>query len=229
LIPFSLLLGLILGLFNGLLVTLVGLPSLTATLGTFALYRGLAQILMGDASISHFPGWFKNIDSVWLLGHTIPLPLTILLAAACVFAVLLHKTTFGRSVYAIGTNQAASHFSGIPVNRVKLLVFTLSGLMMGIGALMMISRLGAAQYDLSKGDELLVITAVVLGGTSISGGSGSIVGTLFALLLLCVLRSGMELAEITAEKQLTITGSLLILSVILTNLTTALLSQRRTA
>jgi rhamnose transport system permease protein len=222
-IPFALALGLILGLFNGLLVTLIGLPSLTATLGTFALYRGFAQILAGDQSISGFPTWFKNIDQVMLF-HIIPLPLMILLALACVFAILLHKTVFGRCVYAIGTNEAASHFSGIRVKTTKLTVFAISGLCMAIGALMMLSRLGGAQYDLSKGDELLVITAVVLGGTSIFGGTGSIAGSVIALFLLCVLRSGMELAEITAEKQLAITGALLIAAVILTNLTTKLLS-----
>jgi rhamnose transport system permease protein len=216
-IPFSLLLGVMLGLINGLLVTWIGLPSLTATLGTFALYRGVGQILMGDHSMSRFPEWFKGIDQLWIAG-TIPLPLTILLGLAVVFALLLHKTVFGRCIYAIGTNEAAALFSGVRVKRVKLSVFAISGLMMGVAAMMEMSREGA-QYNLAKGGELLVITAAVLGGTSIFGGSGSIFGTVAALLLLCVLRTGMDLAVIGAEKQLTVTGTLLIVSVILTNLT----------
>jgi rhamnose transport system permease protein len=216
-IPFSLVLGLALGLLNGLLVTKVGLPSLTATLGTFALYRGLAQILLADQSISKFPNWYKGIDHVWIAG-AIPLPLIILLLLAVAFALLLHKTVFGRCVYAIGTNEPAALFAGVRVNRIKLAVFALSGLMMGLGAVMEVSREGAS-YNLAKGGELLVITAVVLGGTSIFGGSGSIFGTVAALLLLCVLKTGMDLAVIGAEKQLAVTGSLLIVSVLLTNLT----------
>lgn len=224
-IPLQLLLGTLLGLVNGLLVTWVGLPSLTATLGTFALYRGLAQILLGDRSVTRFPDWYLGVDFRSVAG--LPLPLTLFLILAVIAGLLLHKTVFGRCVQAIGTNEPAARFSGVNVKRVKLGVFCLSGLMMGLGATLMVSRLGAARYDLALGNELTVITAVVLGGTSIFGGRGSIFGTVVALMVLAVLSTGMNVRNITADKQLVVTGTLLVISVLLTNLTTRLRGGRR--
>jgi rhamnose transport system permease protein len=216
----AILLGMSLGLFNGLLVTKLRLPSLTVTLGTLALYRGLAQVMTSDRPISGLPQWFVGIDYVWIGGVPVTLLIFVLLAVA--FALLLHQTTFGRCVYALGTNEMAARFSGVRTDAVKLGVFVLSGLMMGVGAVMMLSRLGSASHGMAMGDELAVITAVVLGGTDIFGGRGSVTGTVLALLLLGLIRQGMVLDNIRAENQLAVMGGLLIIAVILTNLTSRL-------
>lgn len=207
------LIGALLGLFNGVMVALLRLPSLVVTLGTLALFRGLAHALVGDQSISGFPSWFIGID--YRHAGPLPLPLVIFLALAAVAAVALHKSVFGRCVYALGTSEPAAIFSGMRVARVKLAVFVLSGAAAGAGAVMMLSRLGVAEYDAAMGEELAVITAVVLGGTSIFGGRGSIAGTVLALFLLGIIRRWMGLEQVTAEKQLAVTGALLIAAVLL--------------
>ncbi len=217
LIPGALVFGAILGLFNGLLITTLRLPSLTVTLGTLALYRGIAMILLGDHSLGKFPQWFNSID--YVKAGIVPAPFILFLILAVLAALLLRRTVFGRCVYAIGTNEDAARFSGIRVNGVKLAVYVLSGLASATGALLMSSKLTVARYDLAAGNELDVITAVVLGGTDIFGGRGSIAGTVIALFLLGILRRGMGVANISAERQLFVTGTLLILAVILTNLT----------
>lgn len=215
-VPLSLLTGCVLGLFNGLLVTRLGLPSLTVTLGTLALYRGIAQILMGDHSIAGFPDWFLGADYV-KIGGIVPLPLILFCLLACAAAALLHKTVFGRHVFAIGTNEAAARYSGMPVDRVKLIVFALSGLAMGVGALLMLSRLGVARYDLALGNELTVITAVVFGGVHIFGGRGRIIGVVLALFAIACLQEGMGVAHIKSESQLVVIGGLLLVSIALGN------------
>jgi len=141
----------------------------------------------------------------------------IFLVLAVIFGLTLHKTSFGRKVYAVGTNQDAALYSGIAADRVKVICFTLSGLMAAVGAILMSSRLASARYDMANGWELDVITAVVLGGSDINGGEGSILGTVLALFLIGVLRSGMGLANIKIEYQLVVIGSLLILSIIIPN------------
>lgn len=215
-IPLSLGTGCLLGLFNGLLVTRLKLPSLTVTLGTLALYRGIAQILMGDHSVSGFPSWFLGADFI-KVGGLVPLPLILFGVLALVSGVLLHQTVFGRHVFAIGTNEAAARYSGMPVDRVKLTAFVLSGLAMGIGALLMLSRLGVARYDLALGNELAVITAAVLGGVHIFGGRGRIIGVVLALFVIGFLREGMGVANISSESQLVVIGCLLLFSVALGN------------
>jgi len=201
---------------------------LTVTLGTLALYQGVAQVLLGDRSEGHFPKWFNGINYRGLGPHSLfPAPLLIFLGVAVVLAVVLSRTVFGRRVYAIGTNEAASRYSGIPVNRVKWLVFGLSGLMMGMAALMLNSRLTVARYNNLPAAELAAITAVVLGGTDIFGGRGTIFGTVIALFLLGIVKKGMGLQNVSPEYQLAANGSLLILAVVLTNLLTRFTSRRR--
>lgn len=216
-IPLGLLLGALGGAFNGLLVAYLGLPSLVVTLGTLALYRGIAQILLGDYSIQDMPKWFFGLDRYTLAGTPIPVPFVIFLVLALICALLLHKTVFGRWVYSLGTNERAAYFSGVPVKRVKLLVFTFAGFLAGLAALMLNSRLMVARYDHARGWELDAITAVVLGGTSIAGGRGTIFGTVVALFLMAVLRTAMGVANVKVEAQLTVIGTLLIVAVILSD------------
>jgi len=214
----ALVMGSILGLVNGLIVTRFKLPPMIVTVGTLALYRGLGQIFLGDHAVTGFPESFYGLDMRYVGNSPIPLPLVIFLTLAVVFGLILHKTSFGRMVYAVGTNQDAARFSGVAVDRVKVICFGLSGLMAALGAMMMTSRLASARYDMANGWELDVITAVVLGGTDINGGQGSILGTVLALFLIGILRSGMGLANIKIEYQLVVIGSLLILSIIIPNI-----------
>lgn len=223
-IVLALLLGSALGLFNGLLVTRLKLPSLVVTLGTLALYRGLAQVLIGERAIRGFPSWFAGVDYVKL--SIIPLPLILMIVMAILAHVILTWTTFGRRVYAIGTNESASFYSGINTKRTKLLIFTLSGLCMGIAALLLMS-MRPVDYKQLRGGELLAITAVVLGGTSIVGGRGRILGTVLAILLLVCVTSAMGVANVRVENRLAVIGALLVGAVLLTDLTGWLFAHSR--
>jgi len=221
----SLALGAALGWLNGFLVTRTSLPSLLVTLATLALYRGAANILVGDDSRPKlawsreivFPSWFLGVEKVHILGTPIPLPLVILIVLAVIIGIILAKTTFGRWVYAIGTNEQAARYSGIPTARVKRILFTLSGFLAGLAGLIMVSRLGVARYDHARGWALDAITAVVLGGVSIEGGKGGVLGPVLAFLLIVILRTGMGVANIKAESQLAVIGALLIGAVLTSN------------
>jgi rhamnose transport system permease protein len=201
-------------LVNGVLVAWFRLPSLTVTLGTLALFRGVAQVLVGDHSIQQFPRAFLGIDRTMFPGTGIPMPFVIFGLTALLLGVLLHSTTFGRWVFAMGTNERAAFFSGVPTRRVKLILLTLTGFIAGLAALMLTSRLLVARYDHARGWELEAITAVVLGGTSIAGGRGTIYGTVVALLLIAVLRTAMGVANVKVEAQLAVVGALLVIAVI---------------
>lgn len=219
----ALVLGGLLGFLNGFLVTRLKLPSLAVTLATLALYRGVANILVGDDSRPKlawsrdivFPKWFVGVNQVTLFG--IPVPLFIFLVLAIVLGLLLHKTVFGRWVYTIGNNREAARYSGVPVEWVERAIFTLAGFLSGLAGMIMVSRLSVARYDHARGWELDVITAVVLGGVDIRGGRGSMLGAVIAFLLIFVLRTGMGVANVKAESQLFVIGVLLILSVIISN------------
>jgi rhamnose transport system permease protein len=214
---FGLVLGAGAGALNGALIAYIGLPWITVTLGTMVLYRGIAQILLGVHSIQQFPAWFIGIDKTTIPGTPVPLPFAVFFGLALIFGLVLHKTVLGRWFYAIGINEQAAYFAGIPVRRVKLLIFIFSGVMSAIAGLMMISRLAVARYDLAQGFELHAITAVVLGGTSIYGGRGTIYGTVIAIFLFGILRTGMGVANVTGETQLTLLGTLLVAAVLASN------------
>jgi rhamnose transport system permease protein len=210
------LLGAILGGVNGVLVSRLGLPSLVITLGTMAVYRGLAQVLIGDHS-EPVPSWFVGIDRITIGDSPIAMPLVIFLSLAVVLGLVLHRTVFGRWIFAMGTNSEAAVYSGVPVQSVTISCFVLSGVLSAVAALMMMSRLGVARYDNAQGLELDVITAVVLGGTSIFGGRGTMIGTVLALFLIGVLQTGMGVANIKSEYQATANGGLLIFAVLASN------------
>ncbi len=229
-IPLGLVLGACAGALNGFLVSYVGLSTVLVTLGTMALYRGIAQILLGLYSIQDFPAWFVGINTVYLPGTGLPLSFVIYILLALLFAVALQRTVFGRWVFAIGTNEKAAQFAGVPVKGLKFSVFLVSGVMSSIAGMMMVSRLGVSRYDLASGYELQAIIAVILGGTSILGGRGTILGTFVAVLFLGILQSGLGMANVKAESQLAAVGFLLVFSVISTNLLTRAgrrLSERR--
>ena len=227
-------LGTGLGYLNGVLITRLKLPALAVTLATLALFRGVANILVGDDSRPKlawsrdiiFPTWFTGFAKMTIPGTPVPMMLVVMLVLAVILGLILHKTIFGRWVFAIGTNEEAARYSGVPTDRVKRLVFTISGFLFGLAGLMMVSRLGVARYDHGRGWELDVITATVLGGVAITGGRGSMFGAVIAFFLIVVLRTAMGVANIKAESQLFVTGALLILSVIISNLTGRLSKNR---
>jgi rhamnose transport system permease protein len=206
------LMGAALGAFNGVLVARLGLPSLVLTLATMALYRGAAQVILGDHSIP-VPSWFVGVERITVPGTYVHLPLVVLLSTAVVMALLLHRTVLGRWTFAVGTNPAGARYSGVPVTAVTVSAFTLSGLAAGVAAVLMVSRLGVARYDHARGAELDVITAVVLGGASIFGGRGTILGTMLALALIAIVQTGLGVANVKSEHQTAILGGLLIAAV----------------
>lgn len=211
-------LGGLLGAINGYLVGKRRLPSLVVTLATMALFRGGAQILLGDHSLP-VPESFQHFEKLGIPRTYFGAPLLLTLTFAVAAGLLLHKTVFGRSVNAIGTNVEAARYSGVAVPSVLMRLFVLSGAVAGIASLTLISRLGVARFDLAQGQELDAITAVVLGGTSIFGGRGTIFGSLAALLLIGVVQTGMGVAGVKSENQVTVIGVLLLVAVLLANLT----------
>lgn len=206
----ALAIGTALGLLNGMLVAKMRLPSFLVTLGTMAVYRGSAQAILGSTSVK-LPRFATGIDQAGVI--SIPWPTLIFAVLAVGFGLLLHRTVFGRYVIALGTNEKAALFSALPIDRLKMCVFALSGLMAGVGAMLLNSRLGVARHDTAMGLELEVITIAIVGGTSIYGGKGSILGTTFALMLVMLLKTAMGVANIKAEYQLLAIGGLLVLAV----------------
>jgi rhamnose transport system permease protein len=199
-----------LGLVNGLLVGLLDLPSLAVTLGTLAAFRGLAYVILGGSSISGLPTGFTNVGGGYI-SNELPDALLVLLGFALVLGLLLHATRFGRYLYTIGSAREVARFSGIPVARTRVTIFAISGLMAGFAAIVYLGFFGSVQADAASGSELIdVVTAVVLGGVDIFGGSGSILGVLLALILIAVLRNGMQLANLGGATQDMVIGGLLV-------------------
>lgn len=207
--------GSLLGLINGLLVAKLRLPSFLVTLGTMATYRGAAQAMLGPASVK-LPTGFKGLDQSTVFG--VPWPLIIFLALALVGGFILHRTVFGRWVFALGTNESAARYSALPADGVKIGVFALTGFLCGVGALLIDSRLAVARHSLASGMELDAITVAVVGGAAISGGRGSMFGTTCALFLIALIKVAMGVANVKPEYQLTAIGALLILAVMVMNL-----------
>ncbi|MBX5450121.1 ABC transporter permease [Thermogemmatispora sp.] len=213
-IALVLLLGAFCGLVNGLAVTRLSLPSLVVTLGTLALFRGLAYVVMGDQAVSNFPPAFTNFGFGTVPGTLIPWPFVLFIVLALLFSLLLHRSTLGRQIYAIGSNKEAARFAGIRVDNIKLLLFVLSGLMAALAGVVFTARFSNARADNALGFELDVVTIVLLGGVNIFGGSGSLPGVVLSLLIIGVLRNALSLADISGDIQNIAVGALLILSVL---------------
>ncbi|MFZ1429639.1 MAG: ABC transporter permease [Geminicoccaceae bacterium] len=214
-IALTLVIGALAGLVNGWIITRVGVPPLIATLATLALYRGLAEGISQARSVRGYPDWFFVLGQGELAG--IPTQLWFLAVLIVLFGVALARTSFGRTLYAIGNNETASRFSGLPVDRAKLLIYGLSGLMSGLAAWIFVSRVSTTRSDMGTGLELDVIAAVVLGGTSIFGGTGSILGTVLGVALVQVLKNGLALTGVKGDATIVVIGAVLILSILITN------------
>lgn len=206
--------GLACGAFNGLLVTRLGLPSIVVTIGTMTLYRGIAFIILGDQAYKGYPASFAFFGQgyVWWV---VSFELLLFVIAAVAYWALLHRTSFGRRVFAIGNNPVAAQFSGVRVGRIKFILFCLTGLMSGIAAVLITSRLGSTRPSIAQGYELEIITMVVLGGVNILGGAGSILGVVLAALIMGLVTFGLGLLNVPGIVMSIFVGLLLIVVIAL--------------
>lgn len=204
------------GFANGFIITRFRVPPLIATLATLALYRGLAEGISQARSVRGYPDWFYVLGQGEVLG--VPTQLWILLVAAVGAAIILAYTRWGRTVYAIGSNEVASRFSGLSVEKTKLALYTASGFAASLAAVIFVSRVSTTRSDMGTGIELDAITAVVLGGTSIFGGRGTILGTMIGLCLIQALKNGLSLAGVRGDGTIMLIGAVLILAILASNL-----------
>lgn len=217
----GLLIGMALGAFNGLLIAYLKLPALIVTIGTLNAYRGISQIFIGDKSLGSFPEWFNSIEKIPIIkgeNATFGVTLLLFIVFAVVFYFVLHRTRFGRSVYAIGLNEKAAIYSGIKTKNVKFILFVISGFMCAIAGILTMSRLLLVRWDMATGGELEMVTMVLLGGTEITGGRGSVIGTFLAVIIIIILKTGLLVANVTANAQMFIMGLLLLISIIIPNI-----------
>jgi rhamnose transport system permease protein len=213
----ALVMGAICGAFNGFWIAYAGLPSLVVTLASLVMFRGGARILLEDRSIGLFPQWFNNLGQPNFVG---PFSFGIIVFAVLfvISLIVLHFTAFGRYVYIIGNNRHAARYAGIKVRQTKMILFTVSGLVASLGGLLLAARLGTVRANLAEEFELDVITMVLLGGVSIFGGTGTLIGVGLSILVVLNLRNGMSLANYSGNIQTAVVGVLLIASVLLPNL-----------
>jgi rhamnose transport system permease protein len=226
--PICLVAGALCGAFNGWLVTRLGLPSLAVTIGTLALFRGLAYVVIGDESVTDFPATWTDRGFGNFAETFIPNTMVLFAILAVAFGVVLHATPFGRSIYAIGANQEAAYFAGLRVKRIKLILFVLSGTVAALAGIVITLRNSTAAANVGVGFELTAITAVLLGGVSIFGGRGTIVGVILALVLLGAIQKAILLSETISSYWIQIvTGALLVGSVLGPNIAARITEARR--
>jgi rhamnose transport system permease protein len=205
--------GLIAGMINGLIVTKIKIPAFVATLGTYALYRGITWIILENVAITNLPQDFTFFGQGYIPVTIIPIPLVVYLLMLIPCALILHRSTFGRYTFAIGGNKEACRYAGVKIDKIVMTIFIASGLMAALAGAFMSARFASIRADMATGMELDVVIAVVLGGVSINGGIGTLPGIVLSLFLLGIVRFGMNLVNIPAQQQIIVTGLLLIVSV----------------
>src|SRR5271166_5986373 len=209
--------GALCGAFNGFMIVRFRLPSLAVTIGTLALFRGFAYIILGDKAIADFPPEYTGFGIGNVPYTFIPSPFVLFIVLALIFWVLLHHTTVGRSIYAIGGNQTAARFSGVNISRLKMLLFIASGVISALAGIVFTFRFSSSRADNGTGFELSAIAAVFLGGVTVQGGKGTVTGVVLSLLLIGIINNVLTLADVSNEILRIVTGSLLIVSVLLPN------------
>lgn len=225
LLAIGLAVGLAAGAVNGALVTVVRVPSIVATLGTMSLFRGGAYAILGDRVLKEYPASFAVLGRGYVIG-AVSIELCILLVLVVLAALLLHYTRWGRGIFAIGANSTAARYSGIPVDRYRFALFCATGMMCGLAAALLTSRLGSTRPSLAQGWELEIISIVVLGGVAVSGGKGTIGGVLLAALLLGFVHFGLGLLNMPGIVMWIFIGTLLIAVVALPQLGARWLQRR---
>lgn len=230
-VPMCLILGALLGALNGVLIAKLGLPSLAVTIGTLALFRGLAFVLLGDQAVSNFPRAYTSWVTGTIGDTSIPNLAVPLVVLAIIFGAVLQFTALGRNIYATGASATAAKFAGINGNRIKFWLYVVCGAVAALAGVLWSLRYSSARADNGAGLELSVVAAVLLGGVSIFGGKGRLVGVLAAVILLAALQNALRLEDISNEALTVVTGVLLIVAVLLPNLITAVraASRRRQA
>lgn len=213
----ALLVGGLCGLVNGFWIAIVGLPSLAVTLAGLIGYRGVARLLIEDRSVGGFPAWFEDLGQRPVVG---PFPMALIIFAGMLLGatVLLRSSGFGRYVYVLGSSIAVARYSGLRIARLRIAIFTMSGLVAALAGVLLAARLGAVRGSTAEGFELDIITMVLLGGVSIFGGRGTMPGVILSILLILNLRNGLGLANVTGNTQTGVIGMILILSVLLPNI-----------
>ncbi|MFZ4814577.1 MAG: ABC transporter permease [Phototrophicaceae bacterium] len=211
----ALVVGMLSGFINGYFITRVKVPPLIMTLATLAFYRGLAEGISRGRSATGYPEWFYVFGQGDFWG--IPTQIWLLLISVVLAGIVLARTTFGRTLYAIGNNETGARFSGLPVSRYVLLIYTFSGFMSALAGALFVSRVSTTRSDMGSGLELDVIAAVVLGGTSIFGGTGSITGTIIGMVLIQLLKNGLALSGVTSDATIIIIGLVVVFSILINN------------
>ncbi len=214
LVVIGIIVGVVAGAFNGFIVTWFRIPSIVVTIGTMSLFRGIAYVVLGDQVYRKYPPGFEFFGQgyVWWV---ISFEFVLFLVLAIVFGVALHLTTFGRRIYAIGNSPIAARFSGVHVDRIRFLLFVLTGLTSGIASILLTSRISSTRPTIATGWELEVITMVVLGGVNILGGSGTIPGVVIAAFVMGLVTFGFGLLNVPGIVQSIFIGSLLIAAIAL--------------
>jgi rhamnose transport system permease protein len=220
-----LLVGAAAGAFNAFWIAYVGIPSLVVTLAMLIGFRGFARVLLEDKGIGNFPDWFSALGRDGFIGP-FPLAFVVFVVLLILLSVVLHRTGFGREVFVIGNNAEVARYSGVGVTRIRTILFILSGAVSALAGLFYAARLASVRGDAATGFELDIITMVLLGGVSIFGGKGSMLGVLLSILIVLNLRNGMALMNITGHIQTAVIGILLIASVLVPNLIEAFQTSR---
>ena len=206
------------GFLNGFIITKFGIPAIAVTLGSMSLFRGIAYVILGDKAFTKYPISFDYFGQGYIGNTMVPFELVVFLMLAIIFGIILHRTTMGRKVFAIGNNSTAARFSGIPVNRIRLIIFAVTGLCSGLASILLTSRIGSTRPNIASGWELEIITTVVLGGVAITGGNGNIFGVIISIFIIGFLKFGMGLINIPGKVMTIIIGLLLILAIMLPQL-----------
>lgn len=212
-----LLIGTLCGWINGMILTrFTELAPMIVTLGTMILYRGIATMILENQASGGFPEWFSEL--YWGSIGEVPYMLIFFVVCAVVFGIVLHKTTFGRGLYAIGSNRTASKYAGVQVQKTRLIVYTITGLFAAVTAVFLTSRMGTTRPNIAEGYELDAISMVVLGGITTQGGKGRFPGVIIAVFIIGFLRYGLGLINVPSQAMLIIIGALLIITVMIPNL-----------
>jgi rhamnose transport system permease protein len=202
------------GAFNGALVVGLRLPSIVVSIGTMSLFRGIAQVALGDNAITHYSPAFVAVGQNYVLKWPpLPLSFALFIALALLFGGFLHWTRYGRTLYAIGSNPVAARFSGLHVDRTRFLLFTLTGLLSGLAAVLLTARIGSTRSNIATGWELTAVTMVFLGGVSFAGGAGTIPGVVLAVFVLGTVTWGLSLVNVPAFEISVLLGALLITTI----------------
>jgi len=211
----GLLAGTLGGFFNGVLITRVKIHSIIITLGTYSLFRGIAYVILGDKAVSSYTEKFLYLGQGRIGNSPVPVELAIFSVLAVIFGIILHKSRFGRYMYAIGNNELASRYSGISVDRIKVIIYTASGFICALAGVLFSSRVSVTRPNMGEAFLFEIVTVVLLGGVSIYGGQGTIFGVVLSLFLVGMLRYGLSLVNVPSNVMSVIIGCILIFAILL--------------